>query len=112
VLKTIQVIEDPSDVGSAGIGCTTVVFLLERRVDALLELDADRVVETSQFSLGVLEAPGELWVLSEPLPTEAGIGVELCDAVSGCGDSAIELRHDWPPVGVPVPPGLSLGPCS
>jgi hypothetical protein len=37
VLKTIQVIEDPSDVGSAGIGCTTVMFLLERRVDALLE---------------------------------------------------------------------------
>ena len=109
MLKTIQVIEDPRDVGSAGVGCTTVVFLLERRVEALLELDADRVVEMSQFTLGV-EAPAQLWVLREPLPTEAGIGVEFCDAVPSCGDSVIELRHDWPAVGVPVSPGSSLGP--
>jgi hypothetical protein len=82
----------------------------ERGIETLVESDADRVVESSQFSLGVLEAPVEFGVLCEPSATEPGVGFEFCDAVLGSGDPAVELLDGRLPVGDPVPLGPRLGP--
>ena len=70
---------------------------LEHGLEALLEFDADRVVETSELSLGVLDAAGEFGVLGEPSMTEPGIGLEFRDAVLGSGDPAVEVLERWWP---------------
>jgi hypothetical protein len=112
VLQTIQVLTDPSDIGSLDTLCRMVGTRLEQGLEALFEFDAHRVVETSEFSLGLLlQAPVKRHVLSEPSPTEPGIGLEFHDVVLGAGDPAVELLDGGLPVGDPVPLGPSFGPC-
>jgi hypothetical protein len=60
--------------------------------------------------LGVLDAPVEFGVVSEPSATEPGVSFEFCDALVGSGDAAVELLDGRLPVGDPVPLGPSLGP--
>jgi hypothetical protein len=59
--------------------------------------------------LGVLDAPVEFGVLSEPALTEPGVGFEFCDAVLGPCDPAVELLDGRLPLGNPGPLGPRLG---
>ena len=109
VLQTVEVLSDPSDVGSFGAGRRVLDARLDTSLRALLEVDPDRVVEPAEFSLGVLDAVGEVGVLGEPSVAEPGVGFEFGDAVFGSGDPAIEVLDGWLAVGDPVPFGLGLG---
>jgi hypothetical protein len=60
--------------------------------------------------LGVLDAPVEFGVLSEPSATEPSIGFEVCDAVFRSGDPVVELVDGPLPVGDPVLLGPSRTP--
>jgi hypothetical protein len=110
VLQAVQVLTDPRDVGALDTLRDLVGTGLEQGLEALLQFDADRVVETPQLSLGVLEAPVEFAVLSEPPLTEPGMGPEFRNAALGSGDPAVELVDGGLPVGDPVPLGATLGP--
>jgi hypothetical protein len=109
VLQSVQVLTDPSNIGSLHTPCSAIGTPLEHGLEAFLELDADRVVETSKFSLGVLDAAGEVRVLSEPAVAEPPVALELSDAVLGTGDPAIKALDGWLAVRDPVPFGPGLG---
>jgi hypothetical protein len=64
VLHAVQVLTDPRDAGSLDTLRDAVGTREEKRLEMLVEFDADRVVETPQLPLGVLEAPVDVRVLS------------------------------------------------
>ena len=64
VLQAVQVLTDPRDAGSLDTLRDAVATREEKGVEAPVEFDADRVIETPQLSLGGLEAPVEFGVLS------------------------------------------------
>jgi hypothetical protein len=49
VLQSVQVLTAPSNIGSLHTPCSAIGTPLEHGLEAFLELDADRVVETSKW---------------------------------------------------------------
>jgi hypothetical protein len=88
-LKPVQVPTDPGDVRPFDARRRALDARLDDSLEALFELDADRVVEPSEFSLCVLDAPRKFGVLSKPAAAEPGVALELGDAVLGLSDPAI-----------------------
>lgn len=90
-LQTVQVPTDPSHVGVPNARRRVCKVWLKHGLEAFLEFDADRVVKTSELSLGVLDAAGELGVLGKPSMAESNIDFEFGDTVLGSGDPAIDV---------------------
>ncbi len=110
MLQTIQVLTDPSDVGPLDTLRDAVGTREEQGLEVLVQFDAHWVVESSKLSLGVLEAPVEFGVLSEPSLTEPRMGLVFRNAMLGSGDPAVELLDGRLPVSDPVPLGPSRTP--
>lgn len=92
VLQMIQVLSDPSDVGSRDILRDGVGTREEKGLETLVEFDAELGSSRRRSSRwACLEAPVEFGVLSEPSLTEPRMGLEFRNAVFGCGDPAVEL---------------------
>jgi hypothetical protein len=56
VLQTIQVSSDTSDIGVIDTRRCALDAWVDHRLETLFELDANRVVEASEISSGVLDA--------------------------------------------------------
>lgn len=98
----------PSDVGALQMRAGH--WRLGRQgFDPLEQFDADGVIEAAKFSLGVLDAAGQVGVLGEPAVAEPGVAFELGDTVSGSRDLVLHVLERWLSVRGPVLLGPGLG---
>ena len=82
----------------AGVGATRALMASSRSSSR----GVDRVVESLELSLDVLDASGKVRVVGEPVVAEGCLTLEIGDAVLGAGDPTVEFLGDRRRVGGPV----------